>query len=267
MTKEEQEVEFEEVNSSEEESNSNKPTVEFDTSLAPAELTFDQQVATLKAAENSFMDQVAIAFKNKLLPSIVKNLEEAFIYAQTGRELGFPALTSFNLLYVLPQTRKPSLTYQGLGYLIRRSKGSFIITKDYEVEYWTEKDKDDPEKRKFKRDANGNKIVKSIVTEMKMARPDDIIKDEHGNPVLHTFQFTYEDAVGMGYYDLKDDGKPKHLNYFKQPKVMYRARCLASGARILFPDLINGYYLADELDETGTVTYDSEGQIKILEVE
>ena len=46
---------------------------------------------------------------------------------------------------------------------------------------------------------------------------------------------------------------------------MFYWRCLARGARRHFSDVCGGYYLPDELDETGTVLTDAEGNVVELD--
>lgn len=68
-----------------------------------------------------------------------------------------------------------------------------------------------------------------------------------GSPVPTTMAYTIEDAKRAGLTN-KDVWK-------QHTAAMLRARCSAAMARAVYPDLVRGFYLADELEEApGTTT-------------
>ncbi len=178
-------------------------------------------------AEVNDIQYLSTAFNSKLLPSWVRSVDQAIVVALYGKELGLPPMTSFKVIYLVDNV--PTLNAKGLGMILRKLGIEYYQTKD------AEKVCDD-----------NKKLINPIaITEIKGKRK--------GDSDWHYVQFTWEDATNAGL-----TGKD---NWKKYPKAMLYARCLSKFANIVAPDVMCGFYLADELENSGKIAYDDEGNI------
>lgn len=178
-------------------------------------------------AEVNDIQYLSTAFNSKLLPSWVRSVDQAIVVALYGKELGLPPMTSFKVIYLVDNV--PTLNAKGLGMILRKLGIEYYQTKDAEKVY----------------DENKKLINPIAITEIKGKRK--------GDSDWHYVQFTWEDATNAGL-TTKD-------NYKRYPKSMLFARCLSKFANIVAPDVMCGFYLADELETSGKIAYDSDGNI------
>lgn len=81
-----------------------------------------------------------------------------------------------------------------------------------------------------------------------------VVIQRRGQPA-HEETFTIQDAAALGLA-----GKD---NYKRQPKVMLRWRCVAAAARLIFPDVLDGVYLPEELGAEVRVTEEGETYVEV----
>lgn len=106
-----------------------------------------------------------------------------------------------------------------------------------------------------------NKILQSNQAEFfKFVESTDKVCTIHAkrkNGWEHTESFTIEEA---GKIMSKEDGKTipltQKFNWKNQPKVMLRWRCVSAIGRLIFPDIIEGCHIPDELEDE-QVAFDS----------
>ena len=157
--------------------------------------------------------QVVSAFKAKLLPTWVRTVEQAVIIAQYAYELGLNSpLSSFKMFYLVNNV--PTLTAGGLGSLIKAKGHSYRVVKYAEPVL----------------DETGKKV--DLITEIECFRK--------GETIGQKISFTWSDAVAAGLTT-----KPGPWKQY--PKDMLFNRCLARASRIVYPDVIQGFYLAEEI--------------------
>lgn len=188
-------------------------------------------------------EQVIAAFDAGLLPDWVETPQQAIILAQYGKELNMPPLIGISMMYIIGNS--PALTSRGMGYLLRRQGINYEVIRDNEMVYETDNPRNFYLEGEFKKDDKGNLIPLGQITTIKMTRPN--------SEATHYIHFSWADAE-------RAELTSKNT-WVKYPKDMMFARCLSKAARRVAPDVIGGWYLADELDDTGTIGYSSEGNI------
>jgi hypothetical protein len=183
-------------------------------------------VALVKAGESAFnpyepasygaATQMAADFAGSKLTKC-RTKEQALLVMATGHELGIPATTALRMIYVADfgQGDQVALSADLMVALCLRSS---------QCEYFR-CDESTDEKATY-------------------------VAKRKGDPE-RTATFTLKDKeraklgkVGAG----KDEGA---TNWAKYPRVMLRHRAAAELAREVFPDVIGGFYVEDELRESG----------------
>ncbi|WP_243374542.1 recombinase RecT [Geotalea sp. SG265] len=155
--------------------------------------------------------------RSNFLPSTIKTPQQVAVIILKGQELGFKLMQSFEFINVIQN--KPSLSPQGMLALINSSPVC--------------------------------DTVKVIASDEKKCT----VMMRRTNGVEHTGSFTIEMASKM---KTKEDGKvialTEKFNWRTMPATMLQWRAVAAVARIVFPDVIGGMYLTEELESSVDAT-------------
>jgi hypothetical protein len=176
-----------------------------------------------------FMERMDLLVKSKLVP--FNTAAAAAIAVQFANDLQLPPTLGCTLINVI--SGKPSLNAFGISALIKAKKHFFALTKDCEpCEVLGKKD---------------------IVTEITAMRADEKMLDDNGRPIKHIVRYYYSEAQAAGLAT-KD-------NWKKHTRDMMYARCISRMGRQVYPDVVTGCYLPDELEDKHNIVYDGEGNI------
>ncbi len=156
------------------------------------------------------------------LPETITTPEQAIIIMQTGRELGFPPMSSFANIFVV--NGRPALSGQAVAGLLARSGVRTKVIKDNEPIYGA---------------GEKSKTVVDRITTIEFTRDD----------VPQEISYKYSDAVAAGY--------TSKSNWKKYQTEMMYWRCLTRGARRVSPDSLLGLYEIGELVDSGAVNADT----------
>lgn len=146
-----------------------------------------------------------------LLPDSISEPEQVIVIVQHGRELGLTPHVALNNIHII--AGRPVVSSSMLGALLKRAGVEWKITKDFVAE---EEDR-----------------VTSYVFYWKSKITDGVMEAEHS--------ITWKQMTLAGYTS-------KH-NWNKYPKEMMRARCLSSGVRALFPEILMGFHSDLEIND------------------
>lgn len=163
----------------------------------------------------------AVAYKSRLLPESIQNVEAATIIALKGRELGIAPMVAFAHINVIKG--KPCCSSELMLAHIRKDFPNAVI----EFTERTDKACKISAKRK----------------------PED---------KMEIFEMTYDQAEKAGFAKQWDSKKSEWYikdNWKKIPKTMLSWRCVSEMKRFLFPEVLMGVdYTPDELDDIKDVT-------------
>lgn len=154
------------------------------------------------------------AFCDKLvytgfLPKALDTGEKVLAVVMTGRELGIPMMASTRLIHIVDG--RPGLAAELMLAMFGRAGGRW---------QWLRSDDE--------------------AATLRLVKPSG---DEH----IETFAL--EDAQVAGLLDMRDDQKPYRVNWYRHRTKMLRARCISGGMRAFAPDVTNGLYTPDELED------------------
>lgn len=164
------------------------------------------------------LQQCEMALESKLLPAWVKTPNQALIIMQKSKELGFPPLAGFDVLYTV--NNEVALSARGMAALIRQKGGKFMLVKD-NLAITDDK----------------GEVIDTITEIIAERKGDNFVLN--GVAAYHKVSFKWSDAARM---DLTSKS-----NWKKMPSAMLAARCLSKMARLVFPDYILGMYTPEEL--------------------
>lgn len=158
---------------------------------------------------------------SKKLPSHLKNVEDAFVIAEYGRELGFPVIQSFKHIIMIQGT--PTLSAKAIGAILRNNNIKYTCTEDAVWVY-----------------SDGS------------TSPNSVSKPEIGNPIDRrtTIIFTRGDQVETVTYTLLDAKAAGYLdkdNWKRMYKEMAYSRCISKGSNRIAADRLCGLYSVDEI--------------------
>lgn len=181
-------------------------------------------------------EEYEILLNSGAIPKALNTPEKLMTVVQTGKEFGLAPMVSINNINVIEG--KTCLSAALLGALLKRANIEWIWTKDHSVE------------------------SEKIVTELKF-RYKSILDN---SVIEQSWSVTWGQFQLAGYTE-----KP---NWKKYPKEMLRSRCLSSGARYIFPEIILGYYVDDEIvdatpnsEDKYDIIIDEAGQTRVVEKE
>lgn len=162
-----------------------------------------------------------------LLPDSISEPEQVMTIVQHGKELGLTPHIALNNIHVI--AGRPTVGASMLGAMLKKAGVEWIITRDFEQ---VEGDKENKMTTyKF--------MWKSRVT-------GGVLTVEHS--------VTWKQLILAGY--------TTKSNYKTFPKEMMRARCLSSGVRAYFPEILMGMYTDVEMSDVHgynmTVTEDAD---------
>lgn len=172
-----------------------------------------------------------------LLPDSISEPEQVIVIVQHGRELGLTPHVALNNIHII--AGKPVVSSSMLGALLKRAGVEWRITQDFVAE---EEDR-----------------VTSYIFYWKSKITDKVMEAEHS--------ITWKQMTLAGYTS-------KH-NWNKYPKEMMRARCLSSGVRALFPEILMGFHSDLEINDVAEdlggdeykVELDESGEVIIEPIE
>lgn len=182
-----------------------------------------QEVTTVEKTEQYIQAKALV--DSRLVPNWIKTPERCMIALQYCKELGMPAALGLGGMYIVNDI--PCLTGKAFGALIRQRGGSYRVIKDFEKVF----------------DENGKWVDSETVIEAK--RPDE--------------QWTHLVRVTM--LEMKEMGLTSKDQWKKQPGVMLYWRCVSKMGRMVFPDFTMGLYMPEEIDNSGLIYLDEEGNV------
>ena len=190
-------------------------------------------------------EKVNLALESKLLPAWVKTPAKALTIIQMAHEMGIHGfLTPFKYFYIIDN--EPSLTVYGMSALIRSRGHQFEVLKDAQPIYLT----DNPNNLW----AEGNLILDSEGQPQQVAWGTTLRgfrKEAPDTPLYASWLEADSEAAGL----------VKKGNWVKWRRDMYYARALSRLGRRYFADVLEGYYLPDELDDRGVISYNEAGEV------
>ena len=209
------------------------------------------------------MDDTVILFSKKLmgeaqhmidsglLPKDIKKPEQVIVIMQKGRELGFPAMASFEHIVVI--NNKPTLDGVGLITKLREGGVEWETIRDYDTVYNIDG------VRKYASDMReaGEAIpekspIIDAETIIRFYRPSSMAEKGFRT---EDAKFTYKEAQTAGLLD-KPGNVWKHYT-----RTMMWWRAFALGGRRIGGDLTMGMNTPEELDPTGTMYMDASGKV------
>ena len=139
--------------------------------------------------QSQMLEQASAWVKSGLLPASVKTPEQAVVIVLKGKELGLPAMASFEMIDVI--MGKPALKPKGMAGMVRKGGVKYKTLKDFEPVL----------------DSEGNKVdVETVIRFYRDGIEEDV-------------KYTYRDAQSLGLTS-KD-------NWKKQPGIMMYWRCFS----------------------------------------
>ena len=158
---------------------------------------------------------------SKKLPAHIKTVQDAFVIAEYGRELGFPVIQSFKHIIMIQGS--PTLSAKAIGAILRNNSIKYTCTEDA---VWVYPD---------------GSTDRNSVDKPNIGKPIDrrtTIVFTRGDQV-ETVDYTLLDAKAAGYLD-KD-------NWKRMYKEMAYARCISKGSNRIAADKLMGLYSTDEI--------------------
>ncbi len=169
-----------------------------------------------------------------LLPEDISEPEQVITIVQHGKELGLSPHVAINNLHVI--SGRPTISAAMLGALLKRAGIEWTIEKDYE-KVTVDDITDRVTTYKF---FWMSKVTKTVIE------------------VTHT----------VSWGQLEVAGYTSKSNYKKYPKEMMRARCLSSGVRAYFPEVLMGMYtdmeMSDVHNETVVLDVNELGDVSMI---
>jgi len=161
--------------------------------------------------------------KSGFLPDAIKTPEQALAIMSMGRELGIPAWQAINGINVIKG--KPTVAPQLMLALVERSGQLEDIT------------------------INGDDKQCTVTMTRKGRTP-------------HSETFTFEDAKKMQTYEKgKSISLVQKFNWRTMPAVMLKWRAVSACARVVFPDVLMGMYITEEINPDAPV--DENGEVVV----
>lgn len=193
-----------------------KTAVPADLSSAPLALVRPVEVSPYEPQSYAMAKEMAKDFCESKLTK-VRTQQQAILVMATGRDLDIPATTALRMIYVADfgQGDQISLSADLMVALCLRRKDVCeyfrCLESTDEIATYATKRRGDPER---------------------------------------TATFTIKDKERAGLGAVKDGKDASKTNWAKYPRMMLRHRAAAELAREVYPDIIGGFYTADELRET-----------------
>lgn len=175
---------------------------------------------------NHFQEQkeyLQILIDSKKLPVHIKTVEDAFVIAEYGRELGFPIIQSFKHIIMIQGT--PTLSAKAIGAILRKNNVTYTCTEDAVYVY------SDGSVEENSIDKKDIKVIDRRTTVI-FTRGSQVEK----------VTYTQRDATSAGYME-KD-------NWKRMFKEMAFSRCISKGSNRIGPDLLLGLYSTDEIADS-----------------
>lgn len=190
----------------------------------------------------SINEVMAAAFEARILPNWIDTPEKAILAGQVCVELRIPnPITGSKMLYVIGTT--PTLTTQGMLYLLKRAGIRISILRDFEPVYQTDNPHNFFLGGKMLYGADGQALmVDAATTTIELIDPKPL------EGVRQITSYSWSDVLTAG---LHNGG-----TWQKYPRDMSFNRCLSRAAKRFYSEVINGLPLADELDDSGVLYYD-----------
>lgn len=159
-----------------------------------------------------------------LVPETLTDPEQILIIIEQGKELGLSPFVALNNLHVIKG--RPVLSATMLGALLKRRNIEWIIVEDY-VPVKNSKD-----------EVVNHRTTYEFYWKSKVTN----------NPMKARHSVTWNQLDLAGYTDKQ--------NYERFPKEMMRARCISSGVRAYFPEVLLGMYTDVEMADVYNDSYD-----------